>query len=138
MKYTILILILLPLSLFAQNPGEVVEANLLFHQSDKKENRDYKIVKLLNQKNEKFKLKLLGAGSSNKEVELKTPDAQSLISEMNDLAWDFEYKHKKLKGPCPSFAELEVKATKTVICVKEKTKAAKVLGLMGRLNFFLK
>jgi len=119
-----------------ESSNESTEALLRFH----KRQTDDVAINYLFTKNLSniYTLKLSKENTIVKEKVINPKDASILIAQMNDMLWDFEYKKKPFNSTCSLFADLAIAGSKTSICSKEKLKAAKILGIRGRLDYLLK
>lgn len=136
MRPLFVMLLFFSTSIFAKEKNESAEALLRFHKSQTGDvTSDYLFTKNLSNI---YTLKLSKENTIVREKVINSKDASTLIAQMNDLLWDFEYKKKTAKSPCSLFADLAIAGSKTSICTKEKLKAAKILGIRGRLDYLLK
>lgn len=134
-KILFFILIFKSFNAFSLETKTEVVASVSFFKDATKPFHIFEIEHILTKSQSSYQLALKDLKKKN----LTQEQALHLKSKINDLIWDFKYKHKKETKECKKiYALLKVADDSVNVCTEDKREVSKTFSLLNRLNSIVK
>lgn len=90
--------------------------------------------KMESKKLKKFTLTFKATNKAQKKISISASQAQSLISEANQIIWKNEYRRPASAKSCTAYANVKTAFEKTQVCLENKMATGRAFGFMNMLG----